>query len=97
MYRHLAILTPFIHRMEVSWRGKAYAAYVTCLNVFVSSANFNRELTTDDSMLFIKITNNIGPSIDPSGTPLITFCQYVAHQYSRVGRMFEFQNKSFDY
>ena len=45
------------------------------INVFVSSANFSRELTTDESMPFIKIRNNIGPSIDPRGTPLITFCQ----------------------
>ena len=28
-----------------------------------------------ESMSFIKITNSIGPSIDPCGTPLITFYQ----------------------
>ncbi|KAK4810941.1 hypothetical protein QYF61_013349 [Mycteria americana] len=43
--------------------------------ILVSSANLVRVLSIPSSRSFMKMSNSVGPSIDPWGTPLVTVCQ----------------------
>ena len=67
---HLPILRYILCRPFCS--SSQSACVPTFISILVSSANFSTENVISSLMSFMKITNSVGPSPDPCGTPFVT-------------------------